>query len=390
MVLVQEEGAELARTARRPRPATAGCGCRPSSPWRVSCSRRHAVLVHVAATIATRPGTRAGPPRSANDTQPSLHGQISRCTLFVCRKKAPARWPRLPVIFDIDAGRHVRHHHRLLQRDVDVLALAGALARQERERDADRRLDARRGSATRAASSAAARGRDRRCSAGCRSCAMTVRSEPRQPACGPVWPNGVSEHRIEARVARVQRRPSRGRARRARPARRSRARRRRAPRGAGTDRGRAAASRSSVMPRLDALSASHSERALGIRRRRPRTAAAAAPDRPPGGSTLTTSAPSSPSSMPARKPGSPVRSRTRMPCKVPRMPGARLVAAAARGCQAIAGVGIRSRGRERSSRRPRLYERRGFDTRRLRRIDRSQDAMECPLHFGDRRKERRC
>ena len=85
---------------------------------------------------------RAGPPRSANDTQPSLHGQISRCTLVVCRKKAPARWPRLPVIFDHRRGRHVRHHHRLLQRDVDVLALAGALAREQRERDAGRRLDA--------------------------------------------------------------------------------------------------------------------------------------------------------------------------------------------------------------------------------------------------------
>jgi len=33
-------------------------------------------------TMATRPGMRAGPPRSANDTQPSLHGQISRWTLF--------------------------------------------------------------------------------------------------------------------------------------------------------------------------------------------------------------------------------------------------------------------------------------------------------------------
>jgi hypothetical protein len=32
-------------------------------------------------TMAMRPGMRAGPPRSANETKPSLQGQISRCTV---------------------------------------------------------------------------------------------------------------------------------------------------------------------------------------------------------------------------------------------------------------------------------------------------------------------
>jgi len=38
-------------------------------------------------------------------------------------------------------GADVRHHHRLLEGDVDVLALAGPLAGEEREGDADRSLD---------------------------------------------------------------------------------------------------------------------------------------------------------------------------------------------------------------------------------------------------------
>ncbi len=54
-------------------------------------------------TMATSPGMRAGPPRSAKDTKPSLHGQISRATLRSCRMKAPARAPRLPVILHIAA-----------------------------------------------------------------------------------------------------------------------------------------------------------------------------------------------------------------------------------------------------------------------------------------------
>ena len=92
--------------------------------------------------MATRPGMRAGPPRKANDTKPSRHGQISRATARSWRMKAPARPPRFPVILNIAAGTDVGHHHRLLECHVDVLPLAGLLPRKQREGDADRGLDA--------------------------------------------------------------------------------------------------------------------------------------------------------------------------------------------------------------------------------------------------------
>ena len=55
------------------------------------------------ATMAIRPGTRAGPPRSANDTNPSRHGQISRWIVRPACMKAPTRLPRWPVILNIAA-----------------------------------------------------------------------------------------------------------------------------------------------------------------------------------------------------------------------------------------------------------------------------------------------
>src|SRR5437016_3235683 len=53
--------------------------------------------------MAIRPGTRAGPPRSAKETKPSRQGQISRWTVRPALMKAPTLAPRWPVILNIAA-----------------------------------------------------------------------------------------------------------------------------------------------------------------------------------------------------------------------------------------------------------------------------------------------
>ena len=215
IVLVQEERAELRATARRPRPATAGCGCRPSSPW------RGAARTPCRARPCTHHRDEARDARGAAAQRERHPAVLARPDLALHALRLPEeRAGALAAVAGHHRhrrGRHVRHHHGLLQRDVDVLARAGALAREQRERDARRRLDAAVVVRHRQRAAQRARDRDRRCSAGCRSCAMTVRSEPRQPARGPGLPEGRERAQDEARVAGVRARPSRARVRRARP-----------------------------------------------------------------------------------------------------------------------------------------------------------------------------
>ncbi len=167
---------------------------------------------------------------------------------------------------------------------------------------------------------------------------MTVRSEPRHRAWGPVWPHGVSEQRTtRGFFARSASQPSPSVASSSgacvsmtTSARATRSSSRSRPRGFV---------RSSVMPRFEVLYASQtSERSRssawpqnGPRRRR---------GSPAGGSTLMTSAPRSPRSFAAKWPGSLVRSSTRMPSKLPRMELG-LLSARRRRCQGV-GVGAAS------------------------------------------------
>ena len=128
---------------------------------------RHAVLRHVGDH-----GDEAGDARGAAAQRERHPAVLARPDLALHARRLPEE--RAGALAAVAGhlrhrrGRHVRHQHGFLQRDVDVLSLAGALARQQRERDAGGRLDGCRGSTTPASSSAAARDRDRRCSTGCR------------------------------------------------------------------------------------------------------------------------------------------------------------------------------------------------------------------------------
>ena len=187
------------------------------------------------ATVATRLGMRAAPPRRPKVTSPSFARQISR----VPPSRAPVRPRRLGDERILTRRGDERRELALVHRDVDELPAPAALARVERHRDARRRLGPRGvvGGRQRAAHRRAVGVAGERRVAAHRDEHEVVRAEAGP---GPRAAEGRERAPDQARQLRRGASPSRGRAPRAPRAPPSRARRRRARRGGGRARARAA------------------------------------------------------------------------------------------------------------------------------------------------------